>query len=120
MNCQSERNLCDELRKNGSGWKTWNNIGRWSKALLDGNEEYPHDMSKERRVEQLKRIAVMNLKKEGGINRTKGNELLDSVMAQHKRIILVRSGHYHLLRIDCIRNNRECNAAKRLCATKFY
>lgn len=63
MNCQSERNLCDELRKNGSGWKTWNNIGRWSKALLDGNEEYPHDMSKERRVEQLKRIAVMNLKK---------------------------------------------------------
>lgn len=87
MNCKSERNLCDDLRENGSGWKTWNNVGRWSKALLDGNEEYPHDMSKERRVEQLRRIAVMNLKKEGGISRTKGNELLDSVKAQHKRIL---------------------------------
>lgn len=28
MNCQSERDLCADLRRDGSGWKTWNNIGR--------------------------------------------------------------------------------------------
>lgn len=86
MNCQSEQDLCNELRCNGSGWKTWNNIGRWTKALLDGNEEYPRDMSTNKRVEQLKRIAVMNLKKEGGTSRTKGKELLESVQSQHERI----------------------------------
>lgn len=79
MNCQSERDLCADLRKDGSGWKTWNNIGRQTKALLDGSEEYPQDMSAEKRIAQLKRIAVMNLKKEGGVSRTAGNELLDAV-----------------------------------------
>ena len=61
-------------------------IGRWTKALLDGNEEYPHDMSTDKRVKQIKRIAVMNLKKEGGTSRTSGNELLDSVKSQHDKI----------------------------------
>ena len=86
MNCQSERDLCADLRKDGSGWKTWNNIGRWTKALLDGSEEYPQDMSAEKRIAQLKRIAVMNLKKEGGVSRTAGNELLDAVQTQHDMI----------------------------------
>lgn len=86
MNCQTEEDLCKELRCNGSGWKTWNNIGRWTKALLDGNEEYPYDMSTDKRVEQLKRIAIINLKKEGGTSRTNGNELLDSVKSQHDKI----------------------------------
>ena len=86
MNCQSERDLCADLRNDGSGWKTWNNIGRWTKALLDGSEEYPQDMSAEKRIAQLKRIAVMNLKKEGGVSRTAGNELLDAVQTQHDMI----------------------------------
>ena len=86
MNCQSERDLCGDLRRNGSGWKTWNNIGRWSKALLDGGEEYPRDMSTAKRVTQLQRIAVMNLKKEGGVSRTAGNELLEAVQTQHDMI----------------------------------
>lgn len=86
MNCKSERDLCNDLRCNGSGWKTWNNIGRWTKALLDGNEEYPRDMSTDKRVEQVKHIAVMNLKKEGGNSRTAGNELLESVQSQHEKI----------------------------------
>ena len=86
MNCQSERDLCADLRNDGSGWKTWNNIGKWTKALLDGDEEYPQDMSTAKRVEQLKRIAVMNLKKEGGVSRTAGNELLEAVQAQHEMI----------------------------------
>ena len=86
MNCKSERNLCDDLRNHGSGWKTWNNIGRWTKALLDGSVEYPFDMSEKQRVEQLRRIAVMNLKKEGGGSRTIGNELLTAVREQRELI----------------------------------
>lgn len=86
MNCQSEHDLCADLRRDGSGWKTWNNIGRWTKALLDGDEEYPQDMSMMSRVEQLKRVAVMNLKKEGGVSRIAGNELLEAVHAQHEMI----------------------------------
>jgi len=86
MNCQSEHDLCADLRRDGSGWKTWNNIGRWTKALLDGDEEYPQEMSMVSRVEQLKRVAVMNLKKEGGVSRTAGNELLEAVQAQHEMV----------------------------------
>lgn len=82
MNCQTECDLCAELRNNGSGWKTWSNVGRWTKALLDGSEEYPRDMSVANRVEQLKKISVMNLKKEGGISRASGSELLNSVQEQ--------------------------------------
>ena len=41
MNCHEEKDLCECLRTDGSGWKTWNNIGRWTKALLDGSEGYP-------------------------------------------------------------------------------
>ena len=86
MNCKVERDLCADLCKNGSGWKTWNNIGRWTIALLDGDNEYPKDMSTEKRVAQLKRIAVMNLKKEGGESRAVGSELLDAVREQNKMI----------------------------------
>lgn len=86
MNWQTERDLCDDLRTDGSGWKTWNNVGRWTKALLDGCEEYPWDMTRPKRIEQVQRIAVMNLKKEGGVSRTAGNELLESVQTQHDLI----------------------------------
>ena len=82
MNCQSERDLCADLRKDGSGWKTWNNISRWTKALLDGTEAYPRSMPKEERVRQISRVAVMNLKKEGGGSRTDGHELERAVEEQ--------------------------------------
>jgi len=86
MNCQYERDLCADLRRDGSGWKTWNNIGRWTKALLDGAAEYPKEMSTQDRVNQLKRVAVMNLKKEGGTSRTAGTDLLQAVQTQHEMI----------------------------------
>lgn len=92
MNCQSERDLCADLRNDGSGWKTWNNIGRWTKALLDGSEEYPRFMPKEERVRQISRVAVMNLKKEGGGSRTEGHVLEHAVEEQcdliHEEICL--------------------------------
>lgn len=87
MNCRQERDLCGDLRRDGSGWKTWNNIGRWTKALLDGAAEYPRDMSAEKRAAQLKRIAVMNLKKEGGGGRTDGTLLLEAVRQQRDPIL---------------------------------
>lgn len=79
MNCLTERNLCHDLKDHGSGHKTWSNVGRWIKALLDGDAEYPHDMSSPKRAEQLRRVAVMNLKKEGGTSRVNGEALTDSV-----------------------------------------
>ena len=57
MNCRHERDLCADLRRDGSGWRTWNNIVRWTKALLDGDGEYPWDMS------SLPQCQVMNSKK---------------------------------------------------------
>lgn len=86
MNSSTECDLCEALRTHGSGWKTWNNVGRWTKALLDGEEEYPRDMSSTKRVEQLKRIAVMNLKKQGGGSRTSAEALEEAVKAQHENI----------------------------------
>lgn len=76
MNCKEECDLCKSLRETGEGWQTWNNIARWTMALLDGDEEYPRSMPKEKRIEQLKRVAVLNLKKEGGGSRSKGDELI--------------------------------------------
>lgn len=78
--------LCYDLREYGSGWKTWNNVGRWAKALLDGKAEYPRDMSRAKRIEQLTRIAVLNLKKEGGGPRTIGAELEQAVKEQQQEI----------------------------------
>lgn len=87
MNSEKENNLCNELRKNGSGWPTWNNVTRWVYALLDGNINYPSRISREDRVKQLKRIAVMNLKKEHGGAHVDGEELKKSVK-DHKDFIL--------------------------------
>ncbi len=87
MNCKEERDLCKDLRTDGSGWKTWNNVARWIIALLDGNIEYPYEIPKEKRVEQLKRIAVMNLKKEHGGAHVDGEKLKKAVM-DHKDYIL--------------------------------
>ena len=86
MNYKSECDLREDIRTRGSGWKTWNNVGRWTKALLDGDSEYPFDMSKEKRIEQLRRVAVMNLKKEGGTSRAVGKDLLEAVK-KHRDLI---------------------------------
>ena len=87
MNCLVSNDLCKNLRDYGSGAKTWCNVGRWTKALLDENEEYPYDMSSPKRVEQLRRVAVMNIKKEGGIARSEGKKLL-SYAEEQKEMIL--------------------------------
>lgn len=85
-NQRTPGDLCTDLRKDGCDWKTWNNVGRWTAALLDGKEEYPRDMSRTKRVEQLAHIAVLNLKKEGGGPRTIGKELKRAVQEQREEI----------------------------------
>ena len=59
--------LCKYLLKEESPtyWKTWNNIARWTKALLEQGE-YPRYVSKSDKSFWLRKIAAMNLKKVGG------------------------------------------------------
>ncbi|MBR5279409.1 MAG: hypothetical protein IKU26_00370 [Clostridia bacterium] len=46
-------------------WKTWNNIARWSKAILEGGD-YPRYVSRSDKSYWLRKVAAMNLKKVGG------------------------------------------------------
>ena len=64
-----------DLSKNW--WKTWNNIARWTLALLDGGE-YSRYISSEHRANILRRIAFINLKKEGGDNQADAVELIEA------------------------------------------
>ena len=62
-----EKGLCNYLLSEESPtyWKTWNNIARWSKALLEGGD-YPSEVTKQDKTKWMKRIAFLNLKKIGG------------------------------------------------------
>ncbi len=86
MNCQTSCDLRRILRETGSNGKTWNNVARWTSALLDGGMPYPAAISHDERIRQLKRVAVMNLKKEGGGARANGKELAYAVRQQRARI----------------------------------
>lgn len=59
--------LCEYLlsEPKSSYWKTWNNIARWTKAILEGGE-YLHSVSKADKSYWLRKIAAINLKKVGG------------------------------------------------------
>ena len=87
MNNDKEGSLCEDLNNRGSGWKTWNNASRWVIALLDRISDYPKYMPKQKRIEQLQRISVMNINKRGGGPHTCGKTLLDAVKRDKKEII---------------------------------
>lgn len=59
--------LCWNLiwKPDPQNWKTWNNVARWTKALLEGGE-YPGYISRETRIAYLKMVSFLNLKKTGG------------------------------------------------------
>ena len=59
--------LCEFLLSECSStyWKTWNNIARWAKALLEKGE-YPRYVIKSDKSYWIRKIAFMNLKKAGG------------------------------------------------------
>lgn len=67
-NWRSENvSLCRHILNGRSptAWKTWNNIARWAKAILEGGE-YPRYLSEEERNRLLRRVSFLNLKKVGG------------------------------------------------------
>lgn len=68
-------------------WTTWNNIARWSKAILEGGD-YPRYVSKSDKTYWLRRIAAMNLKKVGG-DAVAENETIYSY-GQQDRVYLKR------------------------------
>ncbi|MGG4495652.1 hypothetical protein [Brevibacillus reuszeri] len=51
--------------KSSTYWKTWNNIARWSQALLEGGE-YPRKVSKSDKTRILANVSFINLKKVPG------------------------------------------------------
>ncbi len=59
--------LCEYLlsERSQSYWKTWNNVARWTKALLEPGD-YPCSISKSDKSYWLRKVAAMNLKKVGG------------------------------------------------------
>lgn len=69
-------NLCEWLLSEPAKnyWKTWNNIARWTKALIAGGE-YPQKVSKADKSYWLKKIAFLNLKKVGGGSRANDGEI---------------------------------------------
>lgn len=65
--------LCKWVLDN-TPWKTWNNIARWTKGMLEGGD-YPAYLSVEERNRLLSRVSFLNLKKTGGGSRTDSREL---------------------------------------------
>ena len=55
-------------------WKSWNNIVRWTIALLEGGE-YPRYVSRSDKTFWLKKTAFLNLKKPGGSARSSDKEI---------------------------------------------
>ncbi|WP_133527441.1 hypothetical protein [Aminicella lysinilytica] len=68
------------------GWRTWNNIARWTQTILD-QSPYLHDVSLAKRIEELHRVAVMNLKKECGSSSSDLNEIEDATKEQSDLIL---------------------------------
>lgn len=88
-NCPNGR---DDLKKylrspelKGNWWKTWNNIARWTIALLDGGC-YPKTISSSYRASVLKRIAFLNLKKEGGGAQADPSKIANAAKTDNKYI----------------------------------
>lgn len=83
-NTKEKPDLREELRDTGSGWKTWNNAARWTVALLTGDEKYPREIN---RRDQMRKVAVINLKKEAGGSRANKQALEKAVSADEAYIL---------------------------------
>ena len=75
--------LREQLRTYGCVGKTWNNVARWTKALLDREEIYPKEID---RIPWLRKTAAINIKKEGGGSRAKWNEITDAAAEDREEI----------------------------------
>ncbi|UYZ38010.1 hypothetical protein OD350_10170 [Clostridium beijerinckii] len=78
-----------EFLKNGGSstyWKTWNNIARWTKAILEGGD-YLRNVSKDEKTKWLSRIAAINLKKVGGKSEADDGEIREYAINDSKELL---------------------------------
>lgn len=61
-------------------WRTWDNIARWSQALLEGGAFHEGRFTHEERWALLRRVSAMNLKKAGG-----GGSVRNSVIRDYAK-----------------------------------
>lgn len=80
--------LRDFLKFGGSPtyWKTWNNVTRWTKAILEGGD-YLRKVSKEEKTKWLSRVAAINLKKVGGKSEADDAEIRKYAINDSKEIL---------------------------------
>ncbi len=67
-------------------WKTWNNVVRWTKAILEGGE-YPKYISKADKTFWLSKISFINLKKVGGDSVAENNTIREYAIRDSKLIL---------------------------------
>ncbi|MCL2462288.1 MAG: hypothetical protein FWF44_06440 [Defluviitaleaceae bacterium] len=67
-------------------WKTWNNIARWTKAILEGGE-YPRYVSKKSKTYWLGRASFINLKKVGGGSAADNGEIREYAINDARYIL---------------------------------
>lgn len=84
---EKDFDLRDFLMTGGSPsyWRTWNNIARWTKAILDGGD-YLDNVSKNEKTKWLSRIAAINLKKVGGKAESNNLEIREYAINDSKEI----------------------------------
>lgn len=84
---EKDFDLRDFLREGGSPtyWKTWNNIARWTKAILEGGD-YLRRVSKEEKTKWISKIAAINLKKVGGNSEAEDSEIREYAINDSKEI----------------------------------
>lgn len=75
---QGNLNLKEYLlsEKSSSYWKTWNNIARWTKGIVEGGD-YPRKVSKKDKTFWMKRVSFIELKKEVGGACSKTDEIAE-------------------------------------------
>lgn len=68
--------LCEYLltKTSRNQWRTWYNIVRWIIAIRTGGE-YPRKITNDDKVENLKTIAFLNIKKVGGDSKADDSEI---------------------------------------------
>lgn len=79
VNGGKDWNLRDYLNNNASRFQTWNNIARWQYAIENFQEDNlwskVQNVNEEFRKEQVRKIAVINLKKVPGTEKSKMAEI---------------------------------------------
>ena len=85
MSTRENVDLRDYLHLGGY-YHTWNNITRWTKALITLDPHYPKDIDNHTRIHYLSQISVINLNKRVGYSKTDGKKLLQIVKSQYHYI----------------------------------